>query len=186
MDYKDIRHETLQGKYADWLNEAKGGIFTRRAREMMMGLRRLPIKGQPRNDFWYRNRLYVASALKDISIFAQAAGPENVEQVITLDSLKPVFNSIIWSDITGPEGDIVYHEKAEIAQYMVELGLSYLERINPIYISRLASRVIGEAIEISRYLTAISLPEEERGKFDTWLENGVPSEQSQDEEEDKE
>jgi len=174
MDYINIKNQTLQEKYADWLDEAKGGIFSRIAREKMMGLKRLPAKGQPRNDFWYKNRLYVSSALKDLSIFAQAAGPENVSQVITLDSLKPVLDSIIWSDITGPDGDIVDSEKAKIAQYMVELGFAYLERINPHYIAKLAYRVIDEAVEISRYLTAISLPEEERAKFGSKLASDDP------------
>ena len=169
MDYEDIRNETLQSKYADWLNEAKGGIFRRSAREQMMGLKRYPAKGQPLNDFWYKNRLYVSSALKDLSIFLMAGGSENVGQVINLDSLKPVLDGIIWNDITGPEGDIVDSEKAKIAQYMIELGFAYLERINPHYIAKLAYRVIDDAREVSRYLTAISLPEEERNRFGTWI-----------------
>ena len=182
MDYVDIRNETLQRKYADWLNEAKGGIFRRSAREQMMGLRRYPAKGQPLNDFWYKRRLYVSSALKDLSIFLTAAGSGNVGQVITLDSLKPVFDGIIWSDITGPDGDVVDSEKAKIAQYMVELGFAYLERINPYYIAKLAYRVIDEAREISRYLTAISLPEEERGIFDPWFESDAQNDEEQGEE----
>ena len=179
MDYKDVRNEILQRKYADWLNEAKGGIFRRSAREQMMGLRRYPVKGQPLNDFWYKRRLYVSSALKDLSIFLMAGGSENVGQVITLDSLKPVLDGIIWNDITGPEGDVVDSEKAKIAQYMIELGFAYLERINPHYIAKLAYRVIDDAREVSRYLTAISLPEEERKYFGTWLAKSESSEKEQ-------
>ena len=179
MDYVELKKGALQEKYAYWLNEAKGGIFRKSARKKMLGLSRLPAKGQPRNSWWYKKRLYVDSALVDLAIFLQAAGPSNVDHVVSLESLKPIIDAIFWSDITEPNADIVDSEKAIIAQYMIDVGFSYLERINPHYIGKLAYRVIDDAKEVSRYLTAISLPDEERELFGTWLEQSEPSDNSE-------
>ena len=52
MDYVNLKKGALIERYGDWLDEAKGGIFSRNGREKLLGIKRLPAEGGPRNDFW--------------------------------------------------------------------------------------------------------------------------------------
>lgn len=164
MDYIEIKKKEMIDKYELWPESGKGGIFTRKARERLIGIARPFGNNQSKNDFWMKRRYDIQSALIDLTIFFEVAGPQNVHQVVTVETLEPVIKSLLYADEIHL-GDQPDPKKALIAQFLIEAGFHFLARNQPHKITSSHKRTLEEAIDLSRYLTAEFLGEPDYGEL---------------------
>ena len=164
MDYIKTKKDKLSDKYRLWLDSVKGGIFTRKARARLIGLERPFGKNQSKNDFWMNRRYDVQSALVDLTIFFEVAGPQNVHQVVTVETMEPVIKSLLHADEIHLD-DQPDPRKALIAQFLIEAGFHFLAHYQPHKITISHKRTIDEALDLSRYLTSEFLGEPEYGEL---------------------
>ena len=137
----------------------KGGIFKYTMRCRLLGAKNLRGR-KSKSDFWHDVRTYVKTALDDLLLFAEVAGKENVNRVITKETLKPIFDVLLWYPVVKrQEPDLT---RAEVAHLLIEAGFGYLREIKRDNIPLSSHRVIEEAVDLSNYLVELFKPEEER------------------------
>ena len=144
--------------YWKLLENAKGGIFTNKTRMRLLNL----VHGREKtmNDFWYDRRKNIEAALVDIQLFVEVAGKDNVNQVMTWDSLRPIIHQLLYEpayDLTGPDIN-----KAEIASRLIQAGFVYLSMKKRNHITNSHQRTINDALDLSSYLVELFKPESER------------------------
>jgi len=165
MDDIDRWMPTHMDEYRRFALEADSGLFTRKTRQRLVGELGLSGRDRTKDDFWYDQRNCVRNGLKDLEIFLMVAGPSNVEQVFTLENVKPVIDAILWNH--GPEPDI---ETASIAQYMIESGFTYLKRMQSNLVTEVHEQTINHALDISRLLAAHFASENKRRWYGSWFD----------------
>lgn len=108
----------------------QGGIFWGKTRERIMTKRGLSGRSRAINTFWYRQRENVKTALIDLQLFIEMAGKDQVNQVVTRETLKPVVEALL----SKPIEDRAKAEltRAEIAQLFIETGFNYLRATQPL------------------------------------------------------
>ena len=142
----DHEKKRLLDKYREHLDYAQGGIFTKGARERLLGLAR-PYGGNATlSTFWSRQLTYVENALVDLELFIETAPKDKVDKVITAQSLTPIIQALFWAGIYNDKN------RAEIAQLFIQMGFTYLESSLMHSLSQVHQRSITEAIDLSRIL----------------------------------
>lgn len=129
----------------------RGGIFTPNTRKKVLGIMKQPEPGMSTNQFWYKRRNDVERALIDLRLFIEVAGKDNVNQIITQESLRPIVEALLWHPVVhhaAPDLNL-----AEIAQLLIEVGFSYLRGIGH-NVPLSSQRTIEEAIDLSNYLVS--------------------------------
>jgi hypothetical protein len=160
-DRVNILQKQFQRLYFDAFDQgihSRGGIFTAKARERLLGIRKFSGPGQSLNDFRYLARKRVKLALLDLSLFIDSSRAKDVKQVVTKGTLSP-FIAALFDTRIGPDA-----EKAKIAQLFIETGFQYL-RSKHTHIPSFQERQISDAIDLSKQLTAFLLPEDERRPY---------------------
>jgi len=69
----------------------------------------------------------------DLAIFFNVASPENIQQVATLDNIKPFIDALFWTDLDDPETKILDSKKAELAVLMISASFAFLRYSNPLH-----------------------------------------------------
>lgn len=135
-----------------------GGIFTSNTRKKVLGIRKQPEPGINTNQFWYRRRNDVETALLDLQLFIEVAGKKNVNPVVNQETLKPIVEALLWHPVVDhDEPDL---KRAEIAQLFIEAGFNYLGSMKSI--PRSIRSTIDDAVDLSGYLVKSFKPESER------------------------
>jgi hypothetical protein len=145
------KKEDLVIKYQTHLREAPGGIFSKKARDRLLGIAR-PYGGEHGKtlaNFWNRIRTYVSNALVDLEFFIETADYKQVKQVINLEALEPLIKTYFQLEF-GETADTTI-EKVAIADYMVYAGFEYL-RHRKIQILDYEKKKIEEAVILSNFL----------------------------------
>lgn len=150
-DYMD-KEQFLIAKYRRFVATAGGGIFNRKVtRERLLGIRSLSGRDRTKNDFWYDVRNRVRTALKDLEFFIDAADAEQRDQVLTRESVEPLFNALFYFHPKFPEKE-PNATKAEIAYTLIQEGFRYLEGMTKDKITLSNERTIKEALDVSDFL----------------------------------
>jgi len=144
---KDHEKKRLLHKYQEHLERAPGGIFTKQTRERLLGLARPYGGGTTLSNFWNRTTTYVENALVDLALFIETAEMEKVDEAITTESLRPIFNALLWA------GVFKNRNRAEIAQLFIQEGFQFLQGSLLKELSEIHKRSILEAIDLSRILS---------------------------------
>jgi hypothetical protein len=150
MSYKDQYKQHLLAKFKPFIARAGGGVFTRKTRERLLGVRVTSGRDRTKNDFWYDVRNKVRNALVDLNLFIQTADKEQVSQVITKETLEPVVLAVLYNFYcTDPDPD---PNKAEIANMIIQRGFDYFKEKANKSITLSHERSINEAVDLSNYL----------------------------------
>jgi len=150
MSMTDELRKALIDKFGRLYKRTQGGIFGSKTRERILTGKGISEKDPYRNQFWYRHRENVKTALIDLQLFVELAGRSNVNQVVTWESLSPIVSALLKGFAFGGERDM---NRAEIAQMFVQEGLEYLQEMNP-DLSMTVNRSISEAVDLSRHLVS--------------------------------
>jgi len=142
--------EHLIAKFNQHITKADGGAFTPITRKRLVGIKELSGRDRTKNDFWYDVRQRLKRGLIDIELFIEFAERDQVNQVLTADSLQPIVSALLKGFAFGGTRDL---NKGEIAQMLVQNGLEYLQGMNP-DMSMTENRTISEAIDLSRHLVS--------------------------------
>ena len=153
MDYIEKKKVAMMAKYGYFLNEAKGGIFSRKAREKLIGKVRSYGKNQTNINFWYDRRNDIKSAFVDLTLFFEVAGRKNVNQVFEDVDIELFLDALLRGDKEFPLDDS-NPKKAMIVQKLVEAGLLFLSNNLPHKITLSHKRTIEEAIDLTEYLVS--------------------------------
>lgn len=157
MELNNRKSEKLIAKFKPHIKR-RGGIFTTKTRERLLGIRGQAGRDRTKYDFWYDMRNYVKTALVDLQLFIEVADRGNLHQVITYETLKPLVETLLWHPVVDhAEPDL---KRAEIAQLFIQAGFNYLRSMKGITLSH--GRTIEEAVDLSRYLVESFKPESER------------------------
>jgi hypothetical protein len=160
---KKYRRMYKQGNYS-----SNGGIFTKKRRKQLLGLkgksgRDRPLEGQSKYSFWYDVRENLKNGLIDLQLFIEAADEENVNNVLTRQSIEPVVYAFFFFQKPQNENDV--SSKAKVAHMLVEHGLNYLRSESRFgQLRKKEEKEIDEAIELSNQLAFRLLTEGERMK----------------------
>jgi len=161
--------EVRQKKYRDLYGNEKcsrsGGIFGWKRRQQLLGLvgksgGRGGVKEGERNtiyDFWYRVRETVKTALIDLQLFIETASDKDANLVLNKDSLESLVHALLYQ----PKEDTM---KVKIAQMFAEQGLGYLRHKSQ-FITQSQMDSIDETIEMTKQLTVMELPENQRKEY---------------------
>ncbi|MDH5481480.1 MAG: hypothetical protein OEY22_01175 [Candidatus Bathyarchaeota archaeon] len=128
----------------------QGGIFRDATRERIMTKKGISGRGRTKAQFWYRQREYVKTALIDLQLFLEMAGKNNVNQVVTAESLKPIVNALLWHPIL--DEDAPDQNRAEISELFIKAGFEYLNVKSSNHITLSHKRTIDEALNLTSYL----------------------------------
>jgi hypothetical protein len=162
--------EKLQEKYRRKYKQVNfsgyGGIFTKKRRKQLLGLkgksgRDRPLEGQSKYSFWYDVRESVKSGLIDLQLFIEAADEQNVNNVLNRQSIEPVVNAFFFYQKPQNENDV--SSKAKVAHMLVNHGLDYLRSESRFgQLRKKEEQEIDDAIELSNQLAFRLLSEGER------------------------
>jgi hypothetical protein len=155
---------------------ARGGIFSTKTRERLLGVKRPSGRGITKSRFWSFNRRYVKNALLDLQLFIETADRHDVNKVIKRTTLQPILDALLNS---RDEPDST---RALIAQLLIETGFRYLMQMNRRILLKSQTGLIDESIQFSKQLTGFLLPEKERALFVQW---GTFSEETDEEDDDE-
>jgi len=148
MSMTDELRKALIDKFRRLYEGTQGGIFRSKTRERILTGEGISLGDTYRNQFWYRHRENVKTALIDLQLFVELAGRSNVNQVVTWESLTPIVSALLKGFAVGGERDM---NRAEMAQMFVQRGLEYLREMNP-DMSLVEIRTIDEATDLSKRL----------------------------------
>lgn len=141
--------EKLREKYKSFINE-DGGIFVKGTRKRLLGLSPgRPGWDESSADFRYDVRRYVKQALIDLELFIEVADENDVNNVLNIESLKPIVEVLFWHPIVDRDGPNL--ERAKIAQQFIQSGFDYLT-MKPLEISTIYRDIVVKAIELSHLL----------------------------------
>jgi hypothetical protein len=156
----------LREKYKPYLTRqgrGKGGIFTTTMRGNLLGI---AVKGRKKRDntydFRYDVRNTVRTALVDLELFIETANQKDVDIVINEENLSSLVHALLNRSAQG-------FERAIIAQMLAECSLEYLVRKSK-YVTKSQKQIMEDAIETSKQLTLLLIPENERGKVRFYLQ----------------
>jgi hypothetical protein len=113
--------------------------------------------------FWNRTRDKLLTK-KGIQLFIETATENNVNQVFNEETLKPFVDALLYRYTTNST-------KTKIAQMFIETGFSYLRQATLGLATPVQKRAIDDAMDLTKQLTFLSLPDDEREKFK--LELGI-------------
>jgi len=161
--FKSLRIVTSRDKTGRPFLDVSQGIFSRITRKRLMGLSGLSGRNRTKKDFWYDVRKQVKLALIDLQLFIEVAGKNNLNQVITRESLRPVVEALLWRPLVMDKythNEEIYRlvpdlNRAKIAQLLVEVGLSYLRGISlntEFDIPSPLQKTIEDAVDTSKFL----------------------------------
>jgi len=154
-------HKASIAKFSSFIQTAEGGIFTRKTRRRLGGKLGLSGRDRTRNQFWYKVRNRVRTALKDLELFIKSADESHVKQVLTAETLRPVVVSLLHKGDVRVYGKMPDVSIAEIAHLFIQEGLRCLSEHNK-YVTKSHARTIEEAIDLSSFLVETFKPESER------------------------
>lgn len=130
--------------------KTQGGIFTQITRERILTKKGISGRGRTRDQFWYRHRENVKTALIDLQLFIEFAGRNNVNQVVTQEALEPIVKALLWHPILDQEPPD--RNRAEIANLFIKVGFEYLRKKKGYHVTLSHGRTIEEALNLSGYL----------------------------------
>jgi hypothetical protein len=153
----------LKEKYEPYLSrqdKGKGGIFSTTTRGHLLGI---TVKGRKIRgktyDFRYDVRKTVRTALVDLQLFIETASEKDLNEVLNRETLQ----GVVFALLCPPRyRSIESGSRAKLAYLFVESGLNYFTE-NSKYIIENQKRLMKDAIDSSRQLTLLEVPEEERG-----------------------
>jgi hypothetical protein len=145
----DFRKQLID-KFSRLYLGTQGGIFQKRTREKILTGKNVSGRGIKKNQFWYRQRENVRTALIDINLFVELSDKNDIDQVVKKESLEPIIGSLLL-------GVAVFNEppdqnRAEIADMLIQQGFSYLQQKAGENITISHQRTIDEALDLSSYL----------------------------------
>jgi hypothetical protein len=145
----DLRKHLID-KFSGLYVRTQGGIFTQKTRDKILTNEGISGRGIAKNQFWYRQRENVKTALIDLQLFVELSHKNDIDQVATKDSLEPIIGSLLL-------GVAVFNEppdqnRAEIADMLIRQGFSYLQQKAGENITISHQRTIDEALDLSNYL----------------------------------
>jgi hypothetical protein len=158
MSTHELEREKLIANFRKKFALTKGGIFTHKKRERIMGTIRRTGRGRKEADFWQDVRDYVRAALIDLRLFLEFADENDVSLVMTGESLNPVIEKLVSSRYPVKKDLRI----ADIANVLIQNGFRYLyySEIHDITLSH--KRTMNEALDLANYLVQSYLPSEER------------------------
>jgi len=151
----EARFRKIKTKNGTRILDAGSGIFTHTTRKKVLGISKQTEPKTSIDQFWWKRRNEVERALIDLDLFIEVAGEDNINQVITKESLAPIIEALLWHPIV--DDDVPDLNRAEIAQMLIQDGFDYLSRgVRPLAydIPSIAKRTILEAVELSHYLVS--------------------------------
>lgn len=145
----------IDDKFRILLLRGGGGIFTPKTRKGLLGILGQAGRARTRNQFWYKVRNRVRTALTDLQLFIEVTGKNNVNQVVTQETLAPVVKALL-SFKEGPD-----LKRAEIARLFIRTGFNYLKsKEKDITLSH--HRTTEEALDLTDFLVESFKPESKR------------------------
>jgi hypothetical protein len=142
----------------------RGGIFRTSKRKQLLGLKGRTGRDRTKADFRYKNRLQVKTALIDLQLFIQTSDDKDVDNVLNRDTLEPVIRTLLFPySIQEPPKQGA--EKAKTAQLLIEVGFEYLRKSTVMVSTSSQERKIDNCIGLSKQLTLLLLPENERAEL---------------------
>ena len=150
MEISDERRKVLVDNFRRLYLGTQGGIFTQKTRERIMTNEGLSGRGITRNQFWYRQRENVKTALIDLQLFVELADKENVDKVMTREALEPIVTGLLWGRSLSQL--IVDKNSAEIAYMFIRWGLEHLRAKAGKGITLSHERTINEALDLAEFL----------------------------------
>jgi len=132
------------------------GLFVEATRNKLLDMK--DSSGGRQYRFWHKNRKRIKTALIDLQLFLEIANEKNVNQVFNEETLQPFVGALLYR--------YKYNStKSKIAQLFIEIGFSYLYHANRGVLTPSQRRAIEDASSLSKQLTFLTLPEEEREKY---------------------
>jgi hypothetical protein len=154
----EYRRALLRIRFKRHVETAGGGMFTPKTRKRLSGTLGLSGRERTKKDFWEDVRDRVKRALVDLQLFIEIAEEDQVNQVITQDTLKPIVMALLWSSSTPVEydpqrrGTKLRMERARIALLFIKWGFEYLSNMNQSMMTSSHSRTMTDAIDLSKFL----------------------------------
>ena len=158
MESNKHQREEAIDKIRILYKKTQGGIFRNTTREKIITKEGISGRDIKRDQFWYKQRENVKTALIDLQLFIEEAGHNNVNQVVKDETLKPIVAAILKSPYPH-DPDL---KKAEIARLFILAGFNYLALVNRDNVTLSHKRTIDEAIDLSDYLVESLKPKSER------------------------
>ena len=118
MDYLNRKYESIisENEEGNPIKEMKGGIFTHPTRKKLL----LSVDKEKRDkDFWSDIREYVKNTIVDLELFLNVADESQVQQVITANKMKDLFESMLGNDARALKihsyirPDMIRHSESE-------------------------------------------------------------------------
>jgi len=142
----------------------RGGFFRTSKRKQLLGLKGKTGRDRTKADFRYKVRETVKTALIDLQLFIQTAGDKDVDMVLNREALEPVIRALLFpTSVQEPPKQ--GYEQAKIAQLLVEVGFEYLRKSTVMVSTSSQERKIDNCIRLSKQLTLLLLPENERAEL---------------------
>lgn len=139
-----------------------GGFLRKQKRKQLLGLTdKEQCSRVQTTDFRYRLRKKVKTALIDLQLFIQTANYKDVDKVINLDTLTPLFRAMLFQD-SKTNKTKMGTAQAKIAQLMIETGYEYLKTRTSNVITSNQKQMIQDAVALSKQLTILMIPQKER------------------------
>lgn len=163
MEEKQRYREYVIATFNEHILKAGSGIFTTKTRRRIVGTLDMRGRGgryglekkknQPINDFWFDRRKQVKNALKDLELFIQVAEKDQIDQVLTKESLEPMINALLFGlavwNVQAPD-----RNRGEMADMLIRLAFQYLKNTMSEDITLSHERTMKEATDLSNYLVS--------------------------------
>ena len=141
-----------------------GGFFRTKKRKQMLGLMGKSGGRTGENTmvhFWQEARELVETALIDLNLFIRTADDKDVYRVVNKETFQPIVEALLFpnsiQEIPKPDP-----ERAKIALVLIIKSLEYLRTSTARFTTSSQERMIKDAVDISKQLTALLLPDNER------------------------
>lgn len=153
MSQNEEAKQHLIAKFQPIIAKAGGGIFTKKTRERLLGTRGLAGRDRTKSDFWFDVRNRVKNALVDLALFIETSDKDQINQVLTKESLEPVVYALLqyYSIWFGKEPD---PNRAEIADMLILLSFRFLKESAKGNITLSHERTMTEAVDLSDFLVS--------------------------------
>lgn len=150
--------EKYQKLYQHQNYARKGGFFVTKRRKQLLGIFGKTARDRKKYNFWYDVRETVKTALVDLQLFIETANDADVNIVLNRETFGEIISALL-----------PYHSeenglRAKLAQMLAESGLEYLRHQSK-YVTKSQWQIFDDAIEASKQLTILLLPEKEKGSF---------------------
>lgn len=153
----EYKEKKIIPKLRKFAKLAGGGIFTPKSRKMIVGLKSISGRDRTKADFWFDQRKRVENALKDLEIFIELSGEDNIKQVLTSKTLEPIIRALLSRPVwENAKPDL---NRAEIARILINISFVYLMAMQKKHITRSHKRTIDDALDLSNYLIQFFRPE---------------------------